>query len=416
MVSLEEYEIMSALYEARKYLDRYDLLETKMMMESGSIEVLEEGAKEAIQNFIKKVMDGIQGAWNKFKDNVAATKLKWNIEDIKKAVAQFEPKINVDDYVEFIPEPLSGQDFEIKEFNYDAMKDSLDDTKAFMKKFYMSFYKDDTKSISENMRAVCTKPKQTGTHSVDKAELEKMLNYVVTYEEFKKKVEDDLKRINQGTKAIDFLVRNSIKEAATDTNNNRKVALAKAIKCLEDQGLQPKISDREKQKWLETGDSGAFSGSLCIAGLGKDVDKYMTEVNKVLKPIGAKLTPDNYGTAFLKVNEVAYVSEDGEGPANKVSAAPEAEQEKKDNDQSKEVKTHIENYFKYSSEMLSAKLSLSREIFLFYAKVLNQHMDNNKDKFKSKQNQSNNNTDQNQNNIQQQTTNDNNEQSAQVSI
>ena len=416
MVSLEEYEIMSALYEARKYLDRYDLLETKMMMESGSIEVLEEGAKEAIQNFIKKVMDGIQGAWNKFKDNVAATKLKWNIEDIKKAVAQFEPKINVDDYVEFIPEPLSGQDFEIKEFNYDAMKDSLDDTKAFMKKFYMSFYKDDTKSISENMRAVCTKPKQTGTHSVDKAELEKMLNYVVTYEEFKKKVEDDLKRINQGTKAIDFLVRNSIKEAATDTNNNRKVALAKAIKCLEDQGLQPKISDREKQKWLETGDSGAFSGSLCIAGLGKDVDKYMTEVNKVLKPIGAKLTPDNYGTAFLKVNEVAYVSEDGEGPANKVSAAPEAEQEKKDNDQSKEVKTHIENYFKCSSEMLSAKLSLSREIFLFYAKVLNQHMDNNKDKFKSKQNQSNNNTDQNQNNIQQQTTNDNNEQSAQVSI
>lgn len=416
MVSLEEYEIMSALYEARKYLDRYDLLETKMMMESGSIEVLEEGAKEAIQNFIKKVMDGIQGAWNKFKDNVAATKLKWNIEDIKKAVAQFEPKINVDDYVEFIPEPLSGQDFEIKEFNYDAMKDSLDDTKAFMKKFYMSFYKDDTKSISENMRAVCTKPKQTGTHSVDKAELEKMLNYVVTYEEFKKKVEDDLKRINQGTKAIDFLVRNSIKEAATDTNNNRKVALAKAIKCLEDQGLQPKISDREKQKWLETGDSGAFSGSLCIAGLGKDVDKYMTEVNKVLKPIGAKLTPDNYGTAFLKVNEVAYVSEDGEGPANKVSAAPEAEQEKKDNDQSKEVKTRIENYFKCSSEMLSAKLSLSREIFLFYAKVLNQHMDNNKDKFKSKQNQSNNNTDQNQNNIQQQTTNDNNEQSAQVSI
>lgn len=416
MVSLEEYEIMSALYEARKYLDRYDLLETKIMMESGSIEVLEEGAKEAIQNFIKKVMDGIQGAWNKFKDNVAATKLKWNIEDIKKAVAQFEPKINVDDYVEFIPEPLSGQDFEIKEFNYDAMKDSLDDTKAFMKKFYMSFYKDDTKSISENMRAVCTKPKQTGTHSVDKAELEKMLNYVVTYEEFKKKVEDDLKRINQGTKAIDFLVRNSIKEAATDTNNNRKVALAKAIKCLEDQGLQPKISDREKQKWLETGDSGAFSGSLCIAGLGKDVDKYMTEVNKVLKPIGAKLTPDNYGTAFLKVNEVAYVSEDGEGPANKVSAAPEAEQEKKDNDQSKEVKTRIENYFKCSSEMLSAKLSLSREIFLFYAKVLNQHMDNNKDKFKSKQNQSNNNTDQNQNNIQQQTTNDNNEQSAQVSI
>lgn len=416
MVSLEEYEIMSALYEARKYLDRYDLLETKIMMESGSIEVLEEGAKEAIQNFIKKVMDGIQGAWNKFKDNVAATKLKWNIEDIKKAVAQFEPKINVDDYVEFIPEPLSGQDFEIKEFNYDAMKDSLDDTKAFMKKFYMSFYKDDTKSISENMRAVCTKPKQTGTHSVDKAELEKMLNYVVTYEEFKKKVEDDLKRINQGTKAIDFLVRNSIKEAATDTNNNRKVALAKAIKCLEDQGLQPKISDREKQKWLETGDSGAFSGSLCIAGLGKDVDKYMTEVNKVLKSIGAKLTPDNYGTAFLKVNEVAYVSEDGEGPANKVSAAPEAEQEKKDNDQSKEVKTHIENYFKCSSEMLSAKLSLSREIFLFYAKVLNQHMDNNKDKFKSKQDQSNNNTDQNQNNIQQQTTNDNNEQSAQVSI
>lgn len=167
---------------------------------------------------------------------------------------------------------------------------------------------------------------------------------------------------------------------------------------------------------METGDSGAFSGSLCIAGLGKDVDKYMTEVNKVLKPIGAKLTPDNYGTAFLKVNEVAYVSEDGEGPANKVSAAPEAEQEKKDNDQSKEVKTRIENYFKCSSEMLSAKLSLSREIFLFYAKVLNQHMDNNKDKFKSKQNQSNNNTDQNQNNIQQQTTNDNNEQSAQVSI
>lgn len=414
MITLEEYEIKYTLYEATRLLDfKYDTIELRMMTESNSTEILEEGVKEATQNFIKKVMTGIQNVWNKFKDNVAATKLKWNINDIKKAVAEYEPKVNVDDYVEFIPEPLSNQELEIRKFDYDAMKDSLDSTKDFMKKYYMSFYKDESKSIIENIRSLCTKPKQNGTHMIDKSELEKMLTYIETYEEFKKKIQTDLDNINQGAKSIDFLVQNSIKES-TNVNSNRKVALAKAIKCLEDQGLNPNINDKARSKWLKTGNSGEFDGDLCISGLGKDVDKYVSEVNKVLKQVGGKLTPDNYGTAFLKVNETTYVNEDGEGPTNKVSAAPEADQEKKDNDQSKEIKTRIENYFKCSSEILSAKLAISREIFLFYAKVLNQHMENNKDKFNNS-NQSNDNTNQNNtNNVQ--SSNDNGQQTKSIEI
>lgn len=403
MIGLEEYEIKYALYEATKELDyRFATLELSTLVEQ---EVLEEGAKDAIQNFIKKVITGIQQSWNKFKENVAATKLKWNMEEIEKVVNNNEPKVNVTNYIVWDTELIKSNTLAVQQFNYDAMKESLDNVSNYMKRFYSSVYKDDTKSIAENIRNACIKSTQQNEYAITKNDLVSMLEYVKTYENFVKSVQSDIEAINKGSDATNFLIKNTLAEAVVDTSRKRKEALAKTIKSLEEQGLKPKIDIRAKEKWLETGDSGEFSGSLCIAGLGNNVNKCVSETNKILKSIGGKLTADNYGTAFLSVREAAFITED-ETPKPQVSASPDAEKEKEDNDKSKEVETRIKTYFKCNTDILTSKLGVSREIFLFYSSVLTQHMKNVKgSSTNTDQNNNNQNNDQ-QNNTQQDNNND----------
>ena len=46
-----------------------------------------------------------------------------------------------------------------------------------------------------------------------------------------------------------------------------------------------------------------FGNKLCICNLKGDYYKICQKLNKELKPLGARLSPDNYGTAFVHLNE-----------------------------------------------------------------------------------------------------------------
>lgn len=87
------------------------------------------------------------------------------------------------------------------------------------------------------------------------------------------------------------------------TNINRKDILDKVIKIIENSGIKPKITKSSKEKWIKGEDVPMWGDSLCIAGLGKtDLVKLSNEINKVIKP-KASVSPDNYGTMFLHINE-----------------------------------------------------------------------------------------------------------------
>lgn len=101
-------------------------------------------------------------------------------------------------------------------------------------------------------------------------------------------------------------------------NNNRKKVVDKTIDILNSLEKSPKIEKKEKDKFIN-GDNP--KDSLCFAGLGYDgLETICRKVNKEIKQFNAKLTPDNYGTAFLHINEaVDSTNSNREDAINKVS-------------------------------------------------------------------------------------------------
>ena len=96
-----------------------------------------------------------------------------------------------------------------------------------------------------------------------------------------------------------------INESANTDYNDRENILSKSLDVLRENGKKPNVSKKEKDNWLKGDfDKNDFGKSLCIANLGNEgLSSLCTKVNAVIKPLGGKLSPDNYGTAFLTVKE-----------------------------------------------------------------------------------------------------------------
>lgn len=118
---------------------------------------------------------------------------------------------------------------------------------------------------------------------------------------------------------------------ADEASTIRKTILDTTLKVFEDNGIKPKITDSEMDKWTN-GKSTEFHGKLCFSGLGKSeslIKKCCSEINSQIKDKGAataKISPDNYGTAFLEVDfgteitEAADMDEDMRDPVSKLNA------------------------------------------------------------------------------------------------
>ena len=70
-----------------------------------------------------------------------------------------------------------------------------------------------------------------------------------------------------------------------------------AVDIFRKHNLEPKFSKSELNKFLEKDDK------LCFCGLGSNynrINQACREANKTIKPLGYKMNPDNYGTAWLE--------------------------------------------------------------------------------------------------------------------
>lgn len=95
----------------------------------------------------------------------------------------------------------------------------------------------------------------------------------------------------------------SLNSLLTEDVNKSELA-DKVIGLFKDNGFNPKISKKSLKDFITGKESDIGGKSLCIAGLGNEYNKLSKTcslINKEIKPLGAKISPDNYGTAFLKV-------------------------------------------------------------------------------------------------------------------
>ncbi len=81
------------------------------------------------------------------------------------------------------------------------------------------------------------------------------------------------------------------------TKSERKKILNLAIAKFKENGFKPNVSKSTMEGWVS-----GKNDDCCIAALGSEyskIEKTCTEINKLIKPLGAKISPDNYGTAFI---------------------------------------------------------------------------------------------------------------------
>lgn len=144
-------------------------------------------------------------------------------------------------------------------------------------------------------------------------------------EELKKNVLYDGQEVEFHTCYLpgDVFIFIKLRDIVTESCNNsdRETVLNKALDVLEDKGRTPKVSKKSKEDWIN-GKETDFGDALYIAGLGNEgLQSLCSDVNKIIKPLGGKVSPDNYGTIFLSIKESEeiimnhwydYVSESGD--------------------------------------------------------------------------------------------------------
>lgn len=321
MITLEDYELAYNLYTEGKILEATTtMIELKAITESV---IIEEGVSESIRNYINKIIKGIQNAWDKFKGNLDKHKLKYKESEVRDAISKYKVEVSVTNYIEYNTDILKNIEF--KPLDYTTMQQSLVDKDTFMRKYYSNIYSNKDKSIYDNILEKCSGNK-TEKYSLKADDLTKMADFVYKYEEFKKKVEGDISKINQSVQKGEAIASQATSESAQDRL-------------------------REIMRY------------------------YFTEGNEENKP------------------ETPKVDSSPSGSETQPSSGNGDNKEKSNDDVVK--KTQL--YFTCMSELLSAELKVSRQIYLFYCSAINQHMKNVSKNKKEQQNNANNNKENNQN-------------------
>lgn len=118
-----------------------------------------------------------------------------------------------------------------------------------------------------------------------------------------KKYDIDPSMIGEKNRLKKYLPKDMVKESSDTHDSKRESILNITEEILKKLGKNPKISKSDREKWINHKQQ-MFGDSLCIAGLGhQGLSSLCTKVNKEIKPLGGRLSPDNYGTAFLSVKE-----------------------------------------------------------------------------------------------------------------
>ena len=127
---------------------------------------------------------------------------------------------------------------------------------------------------------------------------------------------EEIKDLPDISKAVSESVFDVPSDLYVDESYSVSDIIDKTEKAFIDNGAKPNISKTSRKRFIETGKTD-FGDALCIANLGgtkkpSSLSKLCSEVNKVIKPYGASVRPDNYGTAFLHIKKNHQITESEE--------------------------------------------------------------------------------------------------------
>ena len=249
MILQEEYELEYDLFLAEQ--DLYNSMIVSgcgIQNESVGLVSITEGVKETILLYIGKVTASLQKAWNSFKSIFEKEGDKNYLSGLQKKIEEGpEPKFTITNFPTYDIEKLKG--IKVIPFDYDTMKEDLDNKSEFLQKNYGQIYRDTEKSFSQNIEDYVTTYEDS--HEVTKDDLISMLRFSRDYKKETETLQDNLNVINTANNSIE----NIAKSLPTETATSEAVILFESYLTEEENRKMEFKDDPDREK---VGSSGSF--------------------------------------------------------------------------------------------------------------------------------------------------------------
>lgn len=162
------------------------------------LHVVQEALKESVQKYVKKVIEGLQKAWNKFKEAISKVLEGKILQSAKEKINNFNGSFKINNYPTVDMQAFDNID--IVPFNYENMKDSLDNKESFIKTHLKNIYFQG-QDLKESIRNKVI----TGNSDVvaDKTLLNSIYDFCTdNFNRHRKSLEDDITNINNSSTNI----------------------------------------------------------------------------------------------------------------------------------------------------------------------------------------------------------------------
>ena len=249
MILQEEYELEYDLFLAEQ--DLYNSMIVSgcgIQNESVGLVSITEGVKETILSYIGKVTASLQKAWNSFKSIFEKEGDRNYLSGLQKRIEEGpEPKFTITNFPIYDIEKLKG--IKVIPFDYETMKEDLDNKSEFLQKNYGQIYRDTEKSFSQNIEDYVTTYEDS--HEVTKDDLISMLRFSRDYKKETETLQDNLNVINTANNSIE----NIAKSLPTETATSEAVILFESYLTEEENRKMEFKDDPDREK---VGSSGSF--------------------------------------------------------------------------------------------------------------------------------------------------------------
>jgi len=208
----DEFNLDLMLLEAEQELF------SEIQLESADIEVLNEGIRETIMQYVQKVIQGIQKAWDKFIN-------LFTQGELKRLKNQIKPLIDKTDNIDFTINNYKQidlaklNDIVIVPFDYERMKENLESSEKFYSTYYSQLDTQNTKNIKEAVEKFLGK-KVIDKYRCTKKELLEIYNFAAEkYFEYRTLIQKDIDNLNQSSENIKNAV-NQVVASETPANES----------------------------------------------------------------------------------------------------------------------------------------------------------------------------------------------------
>lgn len=188
-----------------------------LMLESADVEVLNEGIRETIMNYVQKIVLGIQKVWDKFINLFSQKELEYLKTKVKPMIEKSpDLSFTINNYKSYDYPKMN--DIRVVPFDYERMKENLNSVNEFINAEYGGKLNlENSKNVKEALMKYMNF-KVEEQYKVGQKELEKIYEFaVIDYFEYRKNVQEDIEVLNRSNESIKNML-NQVVDAENQQN------------------------------------------------------------------------------------------------------------------------------------------------------------------------------------------------------